>query len=54
VTEILIAPARPNDRTEVTEDRTREQLYDEAKKRNTPGRSRMGKWDLVEALRKSR
>ena len=39
------------------EDRTREQLYDEAKKRNIPGRSRMGrmgKWDLVEALRKSR
>jgi len=35
------------------EDRTRQQLYDEAKKRNIPGRSRMGKWDLVAALRKS-
>jgi len=36
------------------EDRTRQQLYDEAKKRNIPGRSRMGKWDLVQALRRSR
>jgi len=35
------------------EDRTRQQLYDEAKKRNIAGRSRMGKWDLVAALRKS-
>jgi hypothetical protein len=36
------------------EDRTRQQLYEEAKRRNIPGRSKMGKWDLVEALRKSR
>jgi hypothetical protein len=36
------------------EDRTREQLYQEAKKRNIPGRSRMGKWDLIRALRRSR
>jgi hypothetical protein len=36
------------------EDRTRQQLYDEAKERNIPGRSKMGKWDLVRALRKSR
>jgi hypothetical protein len=36
------------------EDRTREQLYEEAKKRNIPGRSRMGKWDLIRALRRSR
>jgi hypothetical protein len=36
------------------EDRTRQQLYDEAKRRNIPGRSKMGKWDLVEALRKIR
>ena len=36
------------------EDRTRQQLYEEARKRNIPGRSRMGKWDLVQALRKSR
>jgi hypothetical protein len=33
------------------EDRTRSQLYDEAKKRNIPGRSSMGKRDLIKALR---
>lgn len=33
------------------EDRTREQLYELAKKRNVRGRSNMGKWDLVRALR---
>jgi hypothetical protein len=35
------------------EDRTREQLYDLAKKRNIRGRSKMGKWDLIRALRTS-
>ena len=34
------------------EDRTREQLYELAKKRNIRGRSRMGKWDLIRALRR--
>jgi hypothetical protein len=33
------------------EDRTREQLYDLARKRNIRGRSKMGKWDLIRALR---
>jgi hypothetical protein len=33
------------------EDRTRSQLYDEAKKRNIPGRSSMGKRELIDALR---
>jgi hypothetical protein len=33
------------------EDRTREELYDLAKKRNIRGRSKMGKWDLIRALR---
>jgi hypothetical protein len=36
------------------EDRNREQLYEAAKKRNIPGRSKMGKWDLIEAIRGSR
>ena len=33
------------------EDRTREQLYELAKERNIRGRSKMGKWDLIRALR---
>lgn len=36
------------------EDRNREQLYELAKKRDIPGRSKMGKWDLIKALRTSR
>jgi len=36
------------------EERTRQQLYEEAKRRNVPGRSRMGKWELIRALRGSR
>jgi hypothetical protein len=35
------------------EDRTREQLYGLAKERNIRGRSKMGKWDLIRALRGS-
>jgi len=33
------------------EDRTRSQLYEEAKKRDIPGRSSMGKRELIDALR---
>jgi hypothetical protein len=33
------------------EDRTRSQLYEEAKRRNVPGRSRMGKHELIRALK---
>lgn len=33
------------------ENRTREQLYELAKKRHIRGRSKMGKWDLIRALR---
>ncbi len=35
------------------EDRNREQLYDLAKKKNIPGRSKMGKWELIRVLRKA-
>jgi hypothetical protein len=35
------------------EDRTRRQLYEVARKRGIRGRSRMGKWELIEALRRS-
>ena len=36
------------------EDRNREQLYELAKERNIPGRSELGKWELIEAIRGSR
>jgi hypothetical protein len=36
------------------EDRNREQLYEQAKRLNVPGRSKMGKWELIEAIRKAR
>jgi hypothetical protein len=35
------------------EDRNRQQLYEVAKRKQIPGRSRMGKWDLIEAIRKA-
>ncbi|HEV8686359.1 MAG TPA: hypothetical protein VGQ84_03725 [Gaiellaceae bacterium] len=35
------------------EDRNRQQLYEVAKKKNIPGRSRMGKWDLIKAIRRA-
>jgi len=36
------------------EDRSRQQLYEIAKQKGIPGRSKMGKWDLIEAIRKAR
>jgi hypothetical protein len=36
------------------EDRNRQQLYEIAKDKHIPGRSKMGKWDLIKAIRKSR
>lgn len=35
------------------EDRTRQDLYEVAKRKNIAGRSRMGKWDLIDAIRKA-
>jgi hypothetical protein len=45
------ARARSGRAGHALEDRTREQLYELAKKRQIRGRSKMGKWDLVRALR---
>ncbi len=36
------------------EDRNREQIYETAKKMNIPGRSKMGKWELIDAIRARR
>jgi hypothetical protein len=36
------------------EDRNRQQLYDIARERKIPGRSKMGKWELIAAIRRSR
>lgn len=36
------------------EDRNREQLYSQAQELQIPGRSKMGKWDLIQAIRKTR
>jgi len=35
------------------EDRTRQDMYQVAKKRGIAGRSRMGKWDLIKAIRRN-
>ena len=32
----------------------RQELYELAKERRIPGRSKMGKWELIDATRKSR
>jgi hypothetical protein len=36
------------------EDRKRQQLYEIAKKQGIPGRSKMGKWDLIREIEKRR
>jgi hypothetical protein len=35
------------------EDRNRQQLYEVAKEKEIPGRSKMGKWDLIRAIRRT-
>ena len=35
------------------EDRNRQQLYELAKRKNIPGRSKMGKWELIGAIRRA-
>jgi hypothetical protein len=40
-------------RTGGTQPKTRQELYDEAKRRNIPGRSKMGRAELARALSRS-
>jgi len=35
------------------EDRTRQELYEVARRKGIPGRSKMGKWELIDAIRKA-
>lgn len=35
------------------QDRNRTQVYQVAKRKKIPGRSRMGKWELIDAIRKA-
>jgi hypothetical protein len=35
------------------ENRTRQELYEVAKRKGIAGRSKMGKWDLIKAIRKA-
>jgi hypothetical protein len=48
------ARARGGKAGRALEDRNREQLYETAKKMNIPGRSKMGKWELIDAIRARR
>ena len=45
--------ARGGEAGHALEDRNREQLYEVAKKKGIPGRSKMGKWDLIKAIRRA-
>ena len=46
--------ARHGEAGQGLEDRNREQLYELARRENIAGRSKLGKWDLIEAIRKAR
>jgi hypothetical protein len=46
--------ARGGEPGHALEDRNREQLYEIAKKENIAGRSKMGKWELIDAIRAKR
>jgi hypothetical protein len=48
------ARARGGEAGRALEDRNRQQLYELAKEKRIPGRSKMGKWELIEAIRKAR
>jgi hypothetical protein len=49
----LLGRRRGGEAGHALEDRNREQLYELAKKKDIKGRSKMGKWELIEAIRKA-
>ena len=48
------ARARGNKPGHALQDRSRQEIYEVAKRRNIRGRSKMGKWELIRALRRGR
>jgi hypothetical protein len=48
------ARARHGEAGHSLEDRSRQQLYDLAREQSIAGRSKMGKWELIDALRARR
>jgi hypothetical protein len=48
------ARARGGSAGHALEDRNREQLYEVAQRMNIRGRSKMGKWELIDAIRAAR
>jgi hypothetical protein len=48
------ARARGGKAGHALEDRNRQQLYETAKTMDIPGRSKMGKWELIDAIRARR
>jgi len=47
------ARSRGGDAGQRLEDRNRSQLYELAQRRQISGRSKMGKWELIEAIRRA-
>jgi hypothetical protein len=54
VTEAQKGRHRHGEAGHALEDRNRQQLYDVARELGIEGRSKMGKWELIKALRRAR
>jgi hypothetical protein len=54
VAEAQRARRRGGEAGHALEDRNRQQLYETARSMNIPGRSKMGKWELIRAIRAAR
>jgi hypothetical protein len=54
VTEAQKGRRRGGEAGHALEDRNRQQLYETARSMDIPGRSKMGKWELIKAIRSRR